>query len=151
MSGDLKFKHPFTCILSGPSGSGNSTFWIRFLQNHDALCRERDFDGGLIWCYSEKTAVPSPTVPPKRNVRFNEVNPAYFDNVRGRLYLVILDDLLNDVYSKHVCDLFKKGSHHGKISLILITQNLFQKGRFCRHISLNAKYPVLLKNVRDKN
>ena len=47
--------------------------------------------------------------------------------------------------------LFTKGSHHRKISVILITQNLFHQVRFCRDISLNAKYLVLLKNVRDKN
>jgi len=59
MIDDLKFKHPFTCIISGPSDSGKSSFYVRFLHNHDALCTERDFDGGVIWCYSEKAAVPS--------------------------------------------------------------------------------------------
>ena len=34
--------------------------------------------------------------------------------------------------------------------MILITQNLFHQGRYCRDISLNAKYLVLLKNVTDK-
>jgi len=152
MRDDLKFKHPFTCIISGPSWSGKSSFCIRFLQNLDALCTERDFDGGVIWCFSEKTAVPSPAVlPKKRDIRFNEGVPTDFANARGRPCLVILDDLLNDAYSKQVCDLFTKGSHHRNISVILITQNLFHQGRFCRDISLNAKYLVLLKNVRDKN
>ena len=64
---------------------------------------------------------------------------------------MIIDDLLNDVYSKQVCDLFTKGSHHRNISVILNTQNFFHQGRYCRDISLNAKYLVLLKNVRDKN
>ena len=64
---------------------------------------------------------------------------------------MILDDLLNDVFSKQVCDLFTKGSHHRNISVILITQNLFHKDRYCRDISLNAKYLVLLKNVKDEN
>jgi len=63
---------------------------------------------------------------------------------------VILDDLLNDVYSKQVCYLFTRGSHHRNISVILITQNLFHQGRYCRHISLNAHYLVAVKNVRDK-
>ena len=150
MSNGLKFKHPFTCISSGPSVSGKSSFCKRFLQNLDALCRERDFDGCVIWCHSEKTAVLSPTVLP-RNIRINEGVQADFDNARGRPCLVILDDLLNDVYSKHVCDLFTKGSHHRNISVIQFTQNLFHQGRFYRDISLNAKYLVLLKNVRDKN
>ena len=50
-----------------------------------------------------------------------------------------------------MCNLFTKGSHRRNISVILITQNLFQQGKFCRDISLNAKYLVLLKNVRDSN
>jgi hypothetical protein len=37
------------------------------------------------------------------------------------------------------------------LSVILITQYFFHQGRHCRDISLNAKYLVLLKNVRDKN
>ena len=48
-----------------------------------------------------------------------------------------------------MCDLFTKGSNHRNISVILITQNLFHQGKFCRDISLNAKY-IVLKNVRDR-
>jgi hypothetical protein len=84
-------------------------------------------------------------------VRFHEGVPQNFGNVHGKPCLIILDDLLNEVYSKDVCDLFTKGSHHRNISVILITQNLFHQGRFCRDISLNAKYSVALKNVRDKS
>jgi len=87
---DLKFKHSFTCIISGRSRSGKSSFCVRFLQNLDALCTERDFEGGLIWCYSEKTAVPSPTKLPKSDVQFDEGVPTGFENVRGRPFLVIL-------------------------------------------------------------
>jgi len=152
MSEDLKFKQPFTCIISGHSGSGKLSFCVWFLQNLDALCTERDFNGGVIRCYNEKTAVPSPTDLPKiSDVHFNEGAPTDFENALGRPCLVIVDDLLNDVYSKQVCDLFTKGSYHRNISVILITQNFFQQGRYCRDISLNAKYLVLLKNVRDNN
>jgi len=55
------------------------------------------------------------------------------------------------VYSKDIYDRFTKGSHHRNITVTLITQNLFHQGRFCRNISLNAKYSVSLKNVRDKS
>ena len=103
-------------------------FCVRFLQNLDALCTERDFDGGVIRCYSEKTAVPSPIELPKRDVYFNKGVPTDFENARGRPCLVILDDLLNDVYSTQVCDLFTKGSHHSNISVILITQEPVSPG-----------------------
>jgi hypothetical protein len=47
--------------------------------------------------------------------------------------------------------MFTKGSHHRNVSVLLLTQNIFHQGPNCRDISLNAKYLVLLKNVRDKN
>ena len=143
----LRFKHPFSCILSGPSGCGKTVFCVRFLQNLGALCTESNFRE-IIWCYSEKSAVPRLAEAPAR-IRFHQ-GVLKFDNASGESKLVILDDLLNDVYSKEVCDLFTKGSHHRNISVILITQNLFHQGRYCRDISLNAKYLVVFKNVRDK-
>ena len=48
--------------------------------------------------------------------------------------LEILDDLLYDVYSKLVRELFTRGSHHRNISVILISQNLFHQGRYCKDI-----------------
>jgi len=47
MASDIRFKHPFTCIIGGPTGSGKSSFCIRFLQNLDTLCTEPDFPGEL--------------------------------------------------------------------------------------------------------
>jgi len=35
--------------------------------------------------------------------------------------------------------------------VVLLTQNIFHQSTYCRDISLNAKYLVVLKNVRDKN
>jgi hypothetical protein len=50
-----------------------------------------------------------------------------------------------------VCDLFTKGSHHRNISVILVAQNIFHQSTHCRDLSLNAKYLVLLKNVRVRS
>jgi ABC-type iron transport system FetAB ATPase subunit len=55
---DLQFKHPFTCIIRGPTGSGKSSYCIRLLQHLDTLRTEPDFRGGIVWSYSEKTTVP---------------------------------------------------------------------------------------------
>ena len=59
MCEDLKFKHPFTCIISGLSGSGRSSFSIKLLQNLVSLYTETKFDGGILWCYGKSNAVPS--------------------------------------------------------------------------------------------
>jgi len=129
---DLKFKYLFSCIVGGPSKSGKTSFCIRKLQKIAALCTEREFGGSNIWCYSEKTPVPSRRLLPS-NTTYHEGVPEKFGG-GGQPRLMILDDLLNDVYSKQVCDLFTRGSHHTNISVILITQNLFHQGRYCRDI-----------------
>ena len=49
-----------------------------------------------------------------------------------------------------MCDRFTKGSHRN-ISVILITPNIFHQAKNCGDISLNAKYFVILKNVRDRS
>ena len=123
--------------MTGTSGSRKSSFVIRLLLNLDDLCTEPTFAGGIVWCYGEKSAVPSRHQLPA-NVRFNEGVPEDSGSANGEPCIVIFDDLLNDVYSKQVCELFTRGSHHRNISVILITQNLFHQGRFCRDISLNA-------------
>ena len=153
MSQDLRFKHPFTCIISGPSGSGKSSFCIQLLQNLEALCTEPNFDGGILRCYGEKNAAPSQQLASAdfgKKIQFHEGVLENFTNTGSIPCLIILDGLLNEVYSRDVCHLFTNGSHHRNISVILITQNLFHQGRYCRDISLKAKYLVLLKDVRDK-
>ena len=56
---DLRFKHLFTCIISGPSGSGKSSFCIQFLQNLESLCTDPNFDSGILWSYGEENSVHS--------------------------------------------------------------------------------------------
>jgi len=97
MSDDLKFRHPFSCIVCGTSGSGKSSFLIRFLQNLDYRCTEPTFAGGIVWCYGEKSDVPTRHQLPV-NVRYNEVVSEDFGSANGEPCLVILDDLLTDVY-----------------------------------------------------
>ena len=134
-------------IISGPTWSGKS-FWVRFLQNINSLCTEKNFDGGIIWCYSERTAVPDRELSKiSNNIRLNKGVQENFENKNGKPCLIKLDDQLDFVYSKEVCNLFRKGSHHRNISVILITQKLFHQGQLFRDISLNAKYLVLLKKL----
>jgi ABC-type phosphate transport system ATPase subunit len=128
MSSNMRFKPPFTCIIGGPTGSGKSTFCIRFLQNLDTLCTEPDFPGGIFWCYSEQSAVPRQQLTAlKKKVDSILKTP--------KVYRVsVLDDLLNEAYSRAVCDLFTKGSHHRDLSVILITQIFSPSPALQRHI-----------------
>jgi hypothetical protein len=62
--------------------------------------------------------------------------------------LVILDDLVDSINGDTV-ELFTKHSHHRAISVIFITQNMFQQNKYNRTMSLNTNYMVLFKNPRD--
>jgi len=146
MAGDIRFKHPFTCIVGGPTGSVNSTFCTRLLQTFDTLCTEPDFPGGNTWCYIEQSVVPQRQLAAlKKNVQVQETLPEKFENAQGLTSSFILDDLLNEAFSRAVCDLFTKGSHHRNLNVILITKNVLHQAPHCRDISLNAKYLVALK------
>ena len=151
MEDHLKFKHPFTCIVAGQTGSGKTSSVIKLLQKLDSLCTAPRFEGDIIWCYSEETAVPRQQLDKLRlNITYQEGLTETYGNARGDPSLIILDDLLQHVCSKDVCDLFTKGSHHRNTSVLLLTQNIFHQPHTFE-TSLNAKYLVLLKNVRDKN
>ena len=130
--------------MNGPCVSVRTSFCIHLLRNLAALCTEREFGGGIICCYIEQTPVPKRQLLPS-NTTYHEGVPENFGGGSGRPCLVILDDLLNDIYSTQVCDLFTRGSHLRNISVILIMQNLFHQGRSCGDISLNAHYVVALK------
>ena len=62
--------------------------------------------------------------------------------------LVVVDDLLSETDAR-VTKLFTKGSHHRNTSVIFISQNLFDKNKENRTITLNAHYIVLFKSPRD--
>jgi len=103
----LKFKHPFTYIVAGPTGSGKTSFYIKQLRNLDTLCTESRFGGGIIWYYGEETAVPRQQLDSLGlNITYKEKQPEKYGKALGEPSLIILDDLLYQVYSKGVCDLF---------------------------------------------
>ena len=112
-----------------PYRIGRSKFCVRFLQKFRSLCTEQRF-GGILWCFSERTTIPTKELMALNlNIRYHEGVQFDFENSRSKPCQFILDYLLNDVYSRHVSDLFTKGSHHGNISVILITQNISSEQR----------------------
>ena len=106
MDDDLKSKRPFSCIVIGPSGSGKMSFVRRFLLKLRDLCMEPIFAGGVVWCYGEKSAMPSHL---SANIRIHEGVLEDFGSANREPSLVIFDDLLTDVYSKQVCEMFTRG------------------------------------------
>ena len=141
---DPRWKHPFTCIVAGPTSSGKSVFVAKLLQNVKEMINPPPQK--IIWFYGEWQEMYARLQI--ENLTFHEGLPSN-DQLDPRIRnLVIIDDLLAETDSR-VTKLFTKGSHHRNTSVIYITQNLFDKNKENRTISLNAHYMVLFKSPRD--
>ena len=138
---DVRFVHPFTCCIAGPSSSGKSVFVERLLEHRSALIHpsvER-----VIW----SLGVVQPALERRwSDVKFVEGLPD-LDNVPENS-LIIIDDQMAET-GVAISNLFTKGSHHNRLSVIYIVQNLFGKNKYMRTISLNSHYLILFKNPRD--
>lgn len=61
--------------------------------------------------------------------------------------IIIIDDLMtSSSKSKEVQELFTKGVHHSNASVIFLTQNLFNQGKYARDIRLNTHYMVIFRS-----
>lgn len=148
----IKLKHPFTLLIAGPSSCGKTTFVCKLLENIDNNIDEPIKT--VHWCYTEEGS--RPTIKCAENggfkIFFHLGIPESFENtnIEGG-NLVILDDCMAESSNNTmIANLFTKTSHHQRISVILLTQNIFHKGSHTRDISLNAKYIILFKSPRDK-
>lgn len=145
---DTRWKHPFTCLVCGPTGCGKTFFVKKFFQYIQQMVDTR-FDRFLFY-YSEWQPAYK-EYPNAEKIEFREGLPQSSDYSNDpRPKLIIIDDLMRESSNNIVSDLFTKGSHHKNLSVIFITQNLFHQGRGQRDISLNTNYIVLFKNPRDR-
>lgn len=142
----FKFIHPSNIIVSGPTGCGKTWFVERVL-------REKLFDplpsGGINWYYSEwQPAYDRMSAEHGERIRFIQGLPEQQLND----CLIVIDDQMEDACSsKTISNIFTKGSHHRKISVMLLVQNMFLRAKQCRTISLNTHYYVIFKSPRDKS
>ena len=147
---EFSFKHPFACMLAGPSQSGKSTLLAKILENTQNMITPPP--NKIVYCYSRWSDGFNKLKLLTPRIDFQEGLPDV-DQFRVQdNNLIILDDLMSQVETdKAMLDLFTTDSHHANISVFLITQNLFSQGKYTRTISLNCQYLFLLNNPRDKN
>ena len=146
---DFKFKHPFACMLAGPSQSGKSTLLAKILESNQSLITPAP--NKIVYCYARwsdgfnklKTITPP--------ILFHEGLPDIDQFSVHDNNVIVLDDLMSQVEKdKTMLELFTTDSHHSNISVFLITKNLFSQGKYSRTISLNCQYLFILNNPRDK-
>ena len=143
---DIKFEHPSNWVIGAPSQSGKSYLVYQILKHSDKLIRPAFKE--IIYCYSEWQPLYERMMAEIRHITFVKGLP---DLHSVKNAIVILDDLMNQVIEdRNVLNLFTVVSHHRKVSIIFLTQNVFEKGKYARSISLNAHYLIVFKNRRDE-
>ena len=143
----MKFLHPFTCLVCGPTSCGKTTLLKNIIEQR---CIEPT-PTKIVWCYSEDQELYRSMK--SEHVTFYKGIPDSFDEVFDGSVpgLIVLDDLMTHVHSdERITRLFSVGSHHRNVSVFLIVHNLFHHGKEMRNISLNSHYIILFKNPRDK-
>jgi hypothetical protein len=130
MACDIKFKHPCTSFIGGPTG----------------LERQRSV---YVSCKTSTPGVPHQIFQLElygvtvngvpclgswlgKNEQIHDGVPENFENAQAKPCVIL--DLLNEVYSRAVCDFLRAVTT--ETSVILITQNVFHHAPHCRDISL---------------
>lgn len=140
---DIRFQSPFNLAVVGPSQSGKSVFTFKLIEYADELISPPPTK--IIYCYGEYQDVFSHY----SNILFHEGLPDLSKFVGNtEPILLILDDLMSEA-TLEISNLFTKYSHHRNLSVIYLSQNLFDKNKHARTMSLNTHYIVLFKNSRD--
>lgn len=143
----LKFKSPFSMIVSGPSGSGKTVLIRKLLSQRHHLFNSQPQH--ILWCYGQYQDAYAIDIP-NTDVTYYEGFPDKDYLLSNKPSMVIIDDLMNELTGdKEMSNLFTKFSHHMNIDVIFIVQNIFHHGKEMRTISLNTHYFMLLKNPRD--
>jgi Poxvirus A32 protein len=150
---NVHLKHPFTMLISGPTGSGKTYWFLKLIQQCETVCHP--IPERITVCYSEW----QPLYDELKNM--NHIKTHFIKGIPDDILeqydgnspeWLVIDDLMYEATdSKVVSMLFTKGSHHKNVSIILIVQNFFYKSKEMRTISLNSQYLVLFKNPRDKS
>ena len=152
------FRHPFTMVVSGSTGSGK-TVWVMQLINNMKSIIENDEEGGdiasIFYCYG---ALNDNVMELKRRETSSSNNGSVKiithsglpseerirEEAHDRKLLLVLDDLMCSAKSTFLDTLFTLGSHNWGVSVVLVTQHLF--GKEMRIARNNSHYIVLLRN-----
>jgi Cdc6-like AAA superfamily ATPase len=146
----VPWKHPFTSMISGPTGCGKTVFTKKFIQYVDSMVNTPITE--IIWCFGVSQPMHQEiSALSKVPIKFFEGVPDLEEmcGVDSKPRLVIVDDLFRQADGRLV-DLFTRSSHHRSLSVIFITQNLYFQKPGMREISLNTQYNVVFFNARDR-
>jgi GTPase SAR1 family protein len=149
----LKFRHPFTCLVSGPTGSGKTILVRRILKNFKQTLNLNNVNKlKVIWCYGQFQELYKEKISDIVEVNYFDYLLNQEEISKLKPDIIVIDDLMTELgKSSELSNLFTRGSHHLNISIFFIVQNIFHQGKEMRNINLNSQYIILMKSFRNKS
>jgi hypothetical protein len=145
-------------VLSGATRSGKTYFAHKLLANLPTVFAA-PHPINILFCYAVYQPLYDKIQADIKNITLHpglpteeEIDEWYSECETGTHNLIVLDDLAHLIVNNQNLELLlTQGSHHKNISVIIITQNIFQSGKYARSQSLNTQYFVIFRNIRDGN
>ena len=152
----LPFQPYSTFAVSGSTGSGK-TYWVRKLLNNMTEMFENPKPVEILYCYGVNQELfhqmeqeLAGIIKFHSGLPKNDEIEQFAADARHRI--IVLDDLIAEVTkSQTMQDLFCQFCHHKHITVLFLTQNLFQQGKYARTIALNTHYIILMKSLRNRS
>ena len=147
---DKKFAFPFRMILAGSSGAGKTYFAGKLLGRYDIFEDKISAVHYYFPCYLPEAPVnwhKTLTIP----VSYHVGLPSKSDLMQlEEKCCVVIDDSFDDALKSSAIDhLFRVISGKRQISVMIMSQNNFSKGKYGREIRNSCNFSVLFRNCCD--
>ena len=154
-TGRILFRENSSFVICGRSGSGKTTFIYEILKNVDLMFENKNNRKIVVlYCYSTYQPLFDRMKEDVSNITFHKGLPDEEDidmvtDADSKHLILVVDDLMRQVVSSQVIfDYFTVKAHHQGTSVIYVSHNLFQQGKYSRSITLNSSYFILFQNPR---
>ena len=135
----IKFLANHNTIIYGQTGAGKTHFILEVIRQKLVY----PFPKNIYYMYKVRQSF----MDKLKNITF--IEGLNFDAIdTSSSSLLVVDDLILST-NKNVAEMFILGSHHKKISIFFLTQNLFPNCSLFRLMSANSHYFVIFQNQRN--
>ena len=151
---EFKFHHMFSMLVVGPTQCGK-TYFVQQVLTKNCIEYPSEKPTQTYWFYNQwqprydalkralKKRILFTQGLPDLSQDLHEINPEYNN-------ILVFDDLMSQATDSPVLSKLVTQGRHRNASVILLLQNMFQRGKYNTDISRNAQYLVLFRSPSDR-